>query len=1203
MLFTLTCVALKTNSDTVDASTQTEYLKKGDGSYLTYRGSSEKVLTLKEYNNPIQQYRAVWVSHFAGDLSPYQNEASYKEELTEILDNMEQWGMNAMVFHIRTHNNAMYDSDLNPRARWWQNVNFDEFDPLEWLISECHSRGIEFHAWLNPYRLGGSNVIGEYPEGNPALDKSLILSNGSGEILDPSSQVVRDFIVDTCMEVIEKYDVDAIHFDDYFYISGVETDKSGDWKREQVDLFIEQLHNEMVAYNDEHGRNVQLGISPSGIYRNGGYVASPTYDENGNLISPIGSYTAGFAHYGDYLYSDTLHWINEGWIDYITPQSYWGLEHNVASYAALTRWWSWATTNKDVNLYMGMGIYMAIDSSGYWGKDVNEVNKQLLNAGMYEEIDGICVYKYASLLSSNKTVQNGVSKFKEYWGTKRVPSAVQKSYADKLPSYTVDNLNLIGDNIVWDEISNVRGYMVYKVLKSDIVDVNNIDHLVEYTQDTSIKATDTDTYDYYVASVNRANVISDLEKLETGKPSEPHTVVINRINALPTDITLEDENLVNNVVKLYNNLTEEEKALVTNYNVLQAAVDKVNTIKNLETTVDNFVNNLDKNLVDNVPVETLSNATWSYKNLSDSVAYNLTTGDIIGTFLNREITLVLTATVPGTTITYSKDVVFNMSIISSNYTKLIYRDDASCMNPGDTGVYGEESDKFIGWSRYILYVGNYALPIATGNYHEIQSLSNVDKVYWTSCAGVYVNKTGADIVLSPNNLFESPTPSYGHLIIGADGKLKSFSDATNFDSTYTLKADEILVVTRYLDRIMVGSPFASIETTFNTSTEASVVKYEVEANEEVVQTLIEIINNLPTNITLDDETTVSDALKIYNSLNDTEKAEIVNYDILASAVEKINDLKEEANKFETKQAEALAEVEKYLDLNNYSKENQNAIKRYQLIANQGINSATSVEQLNKIVSEYKENVKNIKTLSEELEVDKANTVKNIQEYLDLTNYTEKQIGVINGILATVEERVNAAKTKGELDLIESAIVAELDAVLTIEEELEELKYYYRDGLFTLYDASKYPAPSANAISDEAFRVLIEIGKATTISGVEKLVEDFEKFIANYFTLDLLATSIENAKATLASSVEEKYASDERVKTLLSNAQTKLNSILTSSEIDGIIEEFNSQYASLKVTIDSEQNEDKGGCKLFSAQVIAVTSALSLAVLLIRRRGK
>lgn len=1203
MLFTLTCVVCKYNNELVDASTQNEYLKKGDGTYLTYRGSSEKVLTLKEYNYPIQQYRAVWVSHFAGDISAYQDEKSYKEDLTEILENMVSWGMNALVFHIRTHNNAMYDSDLNPRARWWQNVNFDEFDPLEWLISECHKRGIEFHAWMNPYRIGGSNVIGEYPEGNPALDDSLILSNGEGSILDPSSQVVRDFIVDTCMEVIEKYDVDAIHFDDYFYISGVETNKSGDWKREQVDLFIKQLHDEMTAHNEEYGKNVQLGISPSGIYRNGGYVATPTYDEKGNLVSPLGSYTSGFAHYDNYLYSDTLHWINEGWIDYITPQSYWGLEHNVASYAALTRWWSWATTNKDVNLYMGMGIYMAIDSSGYWGKDANEVNKQLLNAGMYEEIDGICVYKYASLLSSNKTVQNGVSVFKEYWGEKRVPSSVQKSYADKLPSYTVDNLSLVGDNIVWDEISNVRGYMVYKVLKGDAVDVNNIDHLVEYTQATSIKATDTDTYDYYVASVNRANVISDVEKLETGAPSEPHTVVINRINALPEVITLEHENSVNNVVRLYENLTDAEKALVTNYNILKNAVDTINNIKNLQTTVDNYVSALNKDLVDNVPLTAPENMSWSYKNISDSVAYNLTTGQILGTYLNRKVTLVLNATVPNTTVTYSKEVTFNVSVISSNYTSLIYRDDASCMTPVDSGEYGVNSSKYIGWSNYILYVGDYALPLATGNYFEVTNANNISKVNWTSCGGLYVNKTGSSLTFTPNDLFTSESPSYGYIIIGTNGKLKTISDTTDYSAKITLNNNEVIFVVRYLERIISGTPFDALTTHFNTSTNASIVKYEAKEYDNVVQTLIDIIDNLPTNITLNDQASVNDALAIYNSLSDEEKTLVTNYSKLQAADAKIKELIEEENKFETKQKEALSQIENYLDLNNYSKENQNAIKRYQLIANQGINSATTVEQLENIIKEYKDNVDKVKTLAEELEEDKKQTIQNLNNYLDLSNYTEKQIANIETILATVPERINVAKSKGELDLIESEIVAELDAVLTIEEELEDLKYYYRDGLFELYDPSVFPTPSANAISDEAFRIIIEISKATTISQVDKLVEDFLKYVNNYLTLELLATTIEESKTTITNMVEEQYASDSRVQALLTSYKTKLNSILTKTEIEEIVNDFENQYKLLRSTIESEKNQTSGKCNKFNANMIALTSAISLAVVLLRRKAK
>ena len=306
---------------------------------------------------------------------------------------MEEYGLNCIIFHVRTHNNALYKSELNPVASWFANVNFDEFDPLAWAIEETHKRGIEFHAWLNPYRIstnGGKTqyVSGSIPANNPVNDSSKLLQSGNSIILNPGIQSNRDFIVDSCMEVVENYDVDAIHFDDYFYISGVETDKSDDWKRQQVDLFIEQLSNELRAYNEEHNKAIQLGISPSGIYRNGGYSTTPTYDSNGNLTSPLYSNTSGFAHYGNYLYSDTLKWINEEWIDYIMPQTYWSLEQTVAQFGSLSRWWSWAVANKDVNLYLGMGIYMPGDNSN-WRKNKYEVRDQILNAEMYDEVGGL----------------------------------------------------------------------------------------------------------------------------------------------------------------------------------------------------------------------------------------------------------------------------------------------------------------------------------------------------------------------------------------------------------------------------------------------------------------------------------------------------------------------------------------------------------------------------------------------------------------------------------------------------------------------------------------------------------------------------------------------------------------------------------------------------------------------------------------------
>src|SRR5690606_14527091 len=126
--------------------------------------------------------------------------------------------INALIFHVRTHNNALYDSDLNPKASWFSNVNFANFDPLMWLINATQARGIEFHAWLNPYRYG-TNYVGTMPLDNPASNINNVLTNPNDSalrILNPGLPSVRDFIVDTVVEIIETYPVDAIHFDDYF---------------------------------------------------------------------------------------------------------------------------------------------------------------------------------------------------------------------------------------------------------------------------------------------------------------------------------------------------------------------------------------------------------------------------------------------------------------------------------------------------------------------------------------------------------------------------------------------------------------------------------------------------------------------------------------------------------------------------------------------------------------------------------------------------------------------------------------------------------------------------------------------------------------------------------------------------------------------------------------------------------------------------
>ncbi len=270
---------------------------------------------------------------------------------------MEWHNLNALIFHIRIDNDAIYYSSMNPWSSWFTVYGEDPgWDPLEWVIEETHKRGIEFHAWMNPYRITASGkkgvtaakVASKIPSYNIGSnpDNLLVSSETYGTILNPGIPEVRTFIVDTCMEVIEKYDVDAIHFDDYFYISSVDDEreyqkynpnnlKKDDWRREQVDLFIKELSEEMRAYNKEHNRFVQLGISPSGIWKSAGDSSYVKYDENGTAITNGSGTYSTFEHYGEYLYSDTKKWCDEEWIDYILPQTYWGISHPTAAFYSI----------------------------------------------------------------------------------------------------------------------------------------------------------------------------------------------------------------------------------------------------------------------------------------------------------------------------------------------------------------------------------------------------------------------------------------------------------------------------------------------------------------------------------------------------------------------------------------------------------------------------------------------------------------------------------------------------------------------------------------------------------------------------------------------------------------------------------------------------------------------------------------------------
>ena len=403
-----------------------------DGKTITYRNSYVAVEIPDTYVEKESELRACWVSSFIKNFEPSSDKEKMIKELTYVLDFLESYNMNCMIFHVRTHNNAFYNTSLAPiPSNYGTKESFEEWDYLEWLIDECHKRGIEFHAWLNPYRikLYGVNygektevVAKEYENYplNPASDPDNILltyytSASGGAILNPAKQAVQDHIVNVCLELARKYNIDAIHFDDYFYqklsnnssileeadqLDYIEyinnnpgvfdvnsiTDKE-DWRRMNVNDLIRKIHLGLSEFNLNNNRNVRFGISPTGTYKSG----------DGSIES--GSNTGGGGHYNRHLYADTVKWVNEEWIDYIMPQCYTSFNYNNYSFHEITTWWNKVLEGKKCDLYIGLGLFNSI-SSDYtysWKTEPDELINQLLFLNTLENVKGVSMFSFSSM--------------------------------------------------------------------------------------------------------------------------------------------------------------------------------------------------------------------------------------------------------------------------------------------------------------------------------------------------------------------------------------------------------------------------------------------------------------------------------------------------------------------------------------------------------------------------------------------------------------------------------------------------------------------------------------------------------------------------------------------------------------------------------------------------------------------------------------
>ena len=314
------------------------------------------------------EMRGVWVSTVYSLDYPEAvtaDEEALRQQADEILDDSKAMGMNAVFLQVRPSADALYESEYYPWSRYLTGTQGkapeNGFDPLEYWVEAAHERGMEFHAWINPYRVTRSGE-GEYQamsSETPAKQHpEWLVQYGGNYYFDPALPQVRRLVTDGALEIVKNYDVDGIHLDDYFYPGqdfndqasyekyGGGFDDIGDFRRDNVNQLIRTLDEELHEADSE----ISFGVSPFGIWAN-------------KSTLPEGSDTKGTESYSDY-YADTVFWAREGIVDYLAPQIYWNIGYSIADYQVLAQWWSDILSDTDTELYIGLADYKSAEASG-----------------------------------------------------------------------------------------------------------------------------------------------------------------------------------------------------------------------------------------------------------------------------------------------------------------------------------------------------------------------------------------------------------------------------------------------------------------------------------------------------------------------------------------------------------------------------------------------------------------------------------------------------------------------------------------------------------------------------------------------------------------------------------------------------------------------------------------------------------------------
>jgi uncharacterized lipoprotein YddW (UPF0748 family) len=329
--------------------------------------------------SPLKEFRGVWIAtvdNIDWPATPLLSAEQQKNSFIRLLDMHKRNGMNAVVVQVRPAADAFYPSPYEPWSQWLTGTQGKPpspyYDPMEFMITETHKRGMEFHAWMNPYRAVFSiNTSSVSATHITRIHPEWFITYGEKKYFDPGNKDVQRYVTNIVKDVVSRYGADAIHFDDYFYpyrIANKEFNDDisfkkyannlsrDDWRRSNTDSIIVMLSRVIKQTN----KKCQFGISPFGVWRN-------------SSVDPKGSNTkAGQTNYDD-LYADILLWLRNDWIDYVAPQIYWEIGHKLAPFEVIADWWAKNSYGK--NCYIGIGYYRAGTNEAW--KDKTQIPRQI----------------------------------------------------------------------------------------------------------------------------------------------------------------------------------------------------------------------------------------------------------------------------------------------------------------------------------------------------------------------------------------------------------------------------------------------------------------------------------------------------------------------------------------------------------------------------------------------------------------------------------------------------------------------------------------------------------------------------------------------------------------------------------------------------------------------------------------------------------